>query len=493
MLLIQGRNISKTFGQKCVLDNINIDIHSKDRVALVGRNGSGKTTLLNEIYYNKSLKEKKDIKISYLKQDISLDHGVLEFILSIEKSEDWFDPEVNKKRIMLKQISKDLDFENALYDRQISTLSGGEKIKVFIIKIILEKPDLLLLDEPTNHLDLAGRKFLQDWLNKEFEGAFLLVSHDREFLNNVSEKVFDLERGKLTIYNNNYDAYVKEKRKVFENKMQAYYKYKKEESRLKKSIQEKKQWVNQISPDTIQYFKDKSQKSFQILIKDMKKRIKIKEKEKPFEDKERINLDFFDIKKSYNEVLKLENLTYKPLFQNINLKINRGERVCIVGRNGSGKTTLLKIINKEINADKGKINLGNEVVIGYLRQNLLRSDDNLFNYLWENNKHLSPTYIRDSLAKFLFKKDSIYKKVKDLSGGELTRFKLLNLILRGANFLILDEPTNNLDIDTIEVLEDALKQFKGTILFVSHDIRFIKNLKAEVYELKNSELKSVKI
>ena len=492
-------------GDKVLFDNIDFLIHSGDKIGLVGKNGSGKTTLFEEIYNNKDLIENKNLRISYLKQVINEKSNVLEFILDINKPEDWFDQEKNENRKKVEQIAEKLNFDVSLFERPLDSLSGGEKTKAFILKVMLQNPDFLILDEPTNHLDLDGMNYLEDWLNNQFKGAYIIVSHNRNFLNKVTNRIFDIFNKKLTCYQGNYEKYKEEKEKQMQKQLEKYGDYKKDKKRLEKTIQEKKQKKDVIDPK-LRKLKEEHKISglgyhkaldniskIDKEIEQLKRRKELKATEKPFEDTEKINLQDFEIEKSYNEVLTLRNLKYLTLFKDVNLEIKRGQRVCIMGKNGCGKTTLLKLIINELKPTSGNIEIGKNTKIGYLKQNLDKIDISIWDYLKKECKLVNEQNLRDYLGKFLFRKNDIYKKMSELSGGELTRLELLKLVLNRCNFLLLDEPTNNLDIESIETLESALNSYQGTILFVSHDIKFIKNVGAEVYELgkKGLENKSI--
>ena len=505
MLLIRAKNFSKQIGDKVLFDNIDFLVHSNDKIGLCGKNGSGKTTLLNEIYSNFELKENKDLRIGYLQQNINSESNVLEFILGITNPNDWFDHEVNTKRQELNILVEKIKLDPKLLEKNLDLLSGGEKTKAFILKVMLQKPELLILDEPTNHLDLTGINYLIQWLNEEYSGAFIVVSHNRDFLNKVTNRIFEIFNKQLSVFEGNYAYYKQEKEKQTQKQYERYADYQKDKKRLENTIQEKKQKMYTIEPKLARKREkhkitglgyhgalDKISK-IDKEIECLKIRKEIKKTDKPFEDTEKINLSEFDIEKSYNEVLTLKNVGYKPLFSSLNLELRRGDKACIIGDNGCGKTTLFKLITNELKSTGGIIEVGKNVIIGYLKQNVDKKEISIWDYLKDSCKTQREQDLRDYLGKFLFRKNDVYKKLSELSGGELTRLELLKLILNNCNFLLLDEPTNNLDIDAIETLESALNTYPGTILFISHDIQFIKNLGAEVYELTENELINRKI
>ena len=493
MLLIRVKNFSKQVGDKVLFDNIGFLIHNNDKIGLVGKNGSGKTTLLDEIYSNNGLKEAKNLRIGYLKQQIDSNSKALEFILGIANPNDWFDSEINQKRTKLNKLLEKIKLDPSLLERNLESLSGGEKTKVFILKVMLQKPELLILDEPTNHLDLTGINYLTNWLNEEYSGAFIVVSHNRDFLNKVTNRIFEIFNLRLNVFKGDYDYYVQKQNRTLEKQKAAFLDFKKEETRINKSIQEKKQIINSIGiSGRGSYYLDKAKK-VDNSIKNLVARKTLKESQKPYEDTEKINLSEFDIEKSYNEVLTLKNIGYKSLFAKLNLELRRGDRACIIGDTGCGKTTLFRLITNELKSTNGIAEIGKNVIIGYLKQNVDKKDVLIWDYLKESCKTQREQDLRDYLGKFLFRKNDVYKKLSELSGGELTRLELLKLILNKCNFLLLDEPTNNLDLDSIETLESALTTYPGTILFISHDIQFINNLGAEVYELTKDGLLNKRI
>ncbi len=504
MSLLIIKNLSKDFSHKVIFENEELIINETDKIGLIGKNGSGKTTLINIILGKESFfgnLQKLDLKISVLEQQsLNANQKVIDF-LNIDLYSDNSD-----------LISKVLELFNKfalsseLFDQNLLTLSGGEKTKLALIKIMLQDPDLLILDEPTNHLDFLGLYILQKFL-KDFSKAYILVSHNRDFLDNNTNKIVEIENTKLLSYEGNYSEFKEKKQKEFELKIELYENNLKEHKRLKKSAIQKLEWsqnncaIKKPKPHDKLRFQsyNRLNKGYDfnaINAKIIFDRANAIDLSKPFEDTERLNIEILPFEKSYNEVLVLQKISKtinKELFSNLNLEIKRLEKVFIVGRNGSGKTTLLNIICGKDKDFSGNLILGENVNVGYITQDksFLHKDCNILEYLLEQHKDLDEFILRDYLAKFLFKGNDINKKLNILSGGEIMRLDLLDKLLYKCNFLILDEPTNNLDIATIELLEQALIDFQGTILCISHDKQLIKNVATIVYELTEKGLRAL--
>jgi len=375
--------------------------------------------------------------------------------------------------------------------------------------VILDSPDLLILDEPTNHLDLAGIEYLKNWLNN-YNGVYIIVSHDRSFLSFVTNKIVELENKKINTYCMSYARYITFKKKSLEDDLSEYHSNKKERARLLESANQKKQWSFNASKTSVSAQKqnkdkfrtplyDRKNKTYNgSLAKSYKllfERANAVDLSKPFEDTEHINIDFVKLDKSYNEVLKIKDLSYKVndklLFENVNLDISYRDKVFLLGNNGVGKTTLLNLIVGELNPDSGTIILGNKVKISYIGQEKIVYEGTVISFLSNKHKSIDVMELRHYLAKFLFRENDIDKPFSVLSGGELMRLELLDAILSGSNFLILDEPTNNLDLKSIEVLEIFLKDFPGTLLIVSHDKQLISSVGTQTYELNLFGLKTL--
>ena len=375
-------------------------------------------------------------------------------------------------------ILKGLGFDEEDFNRKVNTLSGGQKTRVYLARLLLSKPDIILLDEPTNHLDMKAIGWLETYL-KNFNGAVLIVAHDRYFLDGVAEKIIELNNCKATTFLGNYTDYANKKKALREAELKAYLNQQKEIAHQEAVIEKLRSFNREKS------------------IKRAESREKVLDKiervNKPTEIDASMKISLKPHKESGKDVLNVENLTKsfdEVLFENISFEIKKGERVAIIGGNGTGKTTLLKIINGLLLPDSGKIKLGTNVEIGYYDQEhqVLNADKNLFDEISDDYPYLNNTEIRNVLASFLFTKDDVFKLVGSLSGGEKGRLSLAKLMLSEANFLLLDEPTNHLDITSKEILEDALNNYEGTVLYVSHDRYFINKTATRILDLTNKQL-----
>jgi len=422
------------------LKEVSFHLEEKEKAAIVGINGSGKTTLLRCIL---GIEEADEGGIAFSK---------------------------DKKMAYLAQQHADMDQE----DEEYESLSGGQKTKKRLEEILMEKPDLLILDEPTNHLDIGSIQWLEKVL-KRYDGAVLLVSHDRYFLDKIVTKIIDLERGKARMYQGNYTAYVEKKKMIREAERKAYENQQAEIKHQEAVIEKLKQFNREKSI--------KRAESREKLLS------KVERLEQPEDLQNEMRLLFMPREASGNDVLIAKDLGKsfdgKRLFSHGTFSIQRGEHVAVIGDNGTGKTTLLKILNGLIQADEGEFRLGSKVKIAYYDQEhaVLHMEKTLFDEIQDTYPDMNNTRVRNVLAAFLFTGDDVYKKVGDLSGGERGRVSLAKLMLSDANFLILDEPTNHLDIQGKEVLEEAIRNYEGTVLYVSHDRYFINRTATRIMEL----------
>ena len=441
-MILNIANLNKTYIGKQVLKDVTFHIEDKEKAAIVGINGSGKTTLIRCILGQEEPDDSetviafsKDKKIGYLAQQ----HA---------------------------------DIETGLED--FDTLSGGQKTRKRLEEILQDKPDLLILDEPTNHLDIDSIQWLEKVL-KRYDGAVLLVSHDRYFLDHVVTKIIDLDNGKARMYKGNYTEYAEKKKLIRDAELKAYLNQQQE-------IQHQQAVITKLK----QFNREKSIKRAESREKAL---AKVELLDKPEEIDNEMRLALTPNVQSGNDVLSVKDLSKafedKTLFSNISFELKRGEHVAIIGANGTGKTTLLKILNEQLTADTGSFKLGTNVEIGYYDQEhaVLHMDKTIFDEIQDDYPYLNNTKVRNVLAAFLFRGDDVYKRIGDLSGGEQGRVSLAKLMLSNANFLILDEPTNHLDIQGREVLEDAINNYEGTVLYVSHDRYFINKTSTRILEL----------
>ncbi|WP_456089196.1 ribosomal protection-like ABC-F family protein [Oribacterium parvum] len=439
-MILNVSMLSKAYVGKTVLKDVSFHLEDKEKAAIVGINGSGKTTLLRCIL---GIEEADEGSIAFSKE---------------------------KKMDYLAQQHADIETENEDYD----TLSGGQKTRKRLEEILQEKPDLLILDEPTNHLDIGSIQWLEKVL-KRYDGAVLLVSHDRYFLDRIVTKVIDLERGKVRMYQGNYSAYAEKKRQLREAEWKAFQNQQAEIKHQEAVIEKLKQFNRE--------------KSIKRAESREKMLLKVERLEKPEELENEMKLLFSPRESSGNDVLMAKELgkSYdgKRLFSHGTFSLQKGEHVALIGDNGTGKTTLLKILNGLIQADEGEFRLGSKVKIAYYDQEhaVLNMEKTLFDEIQDSYPDMNNTKVRNVLAAFLFTGDDVYKRIQDLSGGEQGRVSLAKLMLSDANFLILDEPTNHLDIQGKEVLEEAIRNYEGTVLYVSHDRYFINKTATRIIEL----------
>ena len=516
-MILACHNLSKSFGEHTIVRNGSFHIEDREKAALVGVNGAGKSTILKMIMKEElpddgTIVLTKGKTIGYLAQQQSLTEGhtiyeelrtakadLIEMeqqIRSIELelkhlSGDALDQRLNTYHRLMSEfesrngyayeseivgVLKGLGFKEEEFAKQTSTLSGGQKTRVSLGKLLLTKPDILLLDEPTNHLDLNSITWLETYL-LNYPGAVFIVSHDRFFLNRVVTKVVEIENAAVRMYTGNYKAYADKKKLIRDAQMKEYLNQQRE-IKHQEAVIEKLRSFNR-------------EKSIKRAESREKMLDKIQVREKPQEASQEMHFSLEPSCISGNDVLKIEHLTKcfdtQCLFSDISFEIKRGEHVAIIGDNGTGKTTLLKILNQIVDADSGSYELGAKVKIGYYDQehHVLHDQKSIFDEISDDYPTLTNTAIRNTLAAFQFTGDDVFKLVGDLSGGEKGRVSLAKLMLSEANFLILDEPTNHLDILSKEILEQALNEYTGTVLYVSHDRYFINQTATRILELVN--------
>ena len=518
-MVLSCNNISKEFVTGPVLKDVSFHINDNEKAAIVGINGAGKSTLL-KIIINEMSADSGDVflakgaAIGYLAQHQNIDTEMTIFDVMLEVKKDILElsDKMRDLEAKMKQaegaaledvyedysrfthefelkngyaykseitgILKGLGFDEEDFNRKVNTLSGGQKTRAYLARLLLSKPDIILLDEPTNHLDMKAIGWLETYL-KNFNGAVLIVAHDRYFLDGVAEKIIELNNCRATTFLGNYTDYANKKKALREAELKAYLNQQKEIAHQEAVIEKLRSFNREKS------------------IKRAESREKVLDKiervNKPTEADASMKISLKPHKESGKDVLNVENLTKsfdEVLFENISFEIKKGERVAIIGGNGTGKTTLLKIINGLLLPDSGKIKLGTNVEIGYYDQEhqVLNADKNLFDEISDDYPYLNNTEIRNVLASFLFTKDDVFKLVGSLSGGEKGRVSLAKLMLSEANFLLLDEPTNHLDITSKEILEDALNNYEGTVLYVSHDRYFINKTATRILDLTNKQL-----
>ncbi|WP_144656925.1 ribosomal protection-like ABC-F family protein [Bacillus tropicus] len=524
MTICSVNNVTKSFGGNIIFENISLEIKNGERVGLVGRNGSGKTTIFQLLTGMESLDAgaihmKKGTRIGHVAQIPKFDEGmtVYDVLSSAFKIEKELEREMHalEKHMAEEQESSALQrlmerygviqekfaflggYEieanimkvanglqvTELFPRSFLALSGGEQTKVSLAYMLLQKPDLLLLDEPTNHLDLFAVEWLEQFL-KEYNGTVMVISHDRYFLDEVVTKIFDLEDGEIHVYHTNYSQFVEEKEERLLQEFQAYQEQQKKIKKMKEAIKRLREWANQANPPN-----EGLHKRARSMERALERMEKLK---KPILERKQMGLQFEGQERSGKDVVVMKEVSKgfadHPLFNEVNLHVRFQERAAIVGRNGTGKTTLLKLLLEEIEPDAGEIRIGSSVKIGYLSQHAYGNMKS--NVLEAFREYVAVTEgeARHILAKFLFYGPAVFKKVTQLSGGERMRLRLAQLMYQDINFLILDEPTNHLDIESREVLEEALEQYNGTILAVSHDRYFLNKLFEKTYWIDECKL-----
>ncbi|MFC9448932.1 ribosomal protection-like ABC-F family protein [Bacillus cereus] len=524
MTICSVNNVTKSFGGNIIFENISLEIKNGERVGLVGRNGSGKTTIFGLLTGMESLDAgaihmKKGTRIGHVAQIPKFDEAmtVYDVLSSAFKVEKELEKEMHdlEKNMAVEQEQSDLEklmerygviqekfaflggYEieanimkvanglqvTDLFSRVFTELSGGEQTKVSLAYMLLQKPDLLLLDEPTNHLDLFAVEWLEQFL-KEYTGTVMVISHDRYFLDEVVTKIFDLEDGEIHVYHTNYSQFVEEKEEKLLQEFQAYQEQQKKIKKMKEAIKRLREWANQANPPNEGLHKR---------ARNMERALeRIEKLKRPILERKQMGLQFEGKERSGKDVVVMKEVSKgfadRPLFEQANLHVRFQERAAIVGRNGTGKTTLLKLLLKEMEPEAGTIRIGSSVKIGYLSQHTYGNVKS--NVLEAFREYVAVTEgeARHILAKFLFYGPAVFKKVTQLSGGEKMRLRLAQLMYQDINFLILDEPTNHLDIESREVLEEALEQYNGTILAVSHDRYFLNKLFEKTYWIDECKL-----
>jgi ATP-binding cassette subfamily F protein 3 len=514
-MILSCNNITKTFGTDTILSDCSFHIEEREKAAIVGPNGAGKSTLLKIIMGRLPADDgtvtiSKDKTLGYLAQhqNLSSDGTIYDELLSVKKDIIALEEKIRETEQQMKNatgeqldtlldqytkmnhqfelengyayqseivgVLKGLGFTEDDFSLPVNTLSGGQKTRVALGKLLLSKPDIILLDEPTNHLDMESIRWLENYL-LGYNGSVIIVAHDRYFLDRIVTKIIEIENTHVTVFSGNYTAYA-DKKKILRN-MQL-----KEYLNQQREIRHQQEVITKLK----QFNREKS-------IKRAESREKMLDKlevvDKPAEINDKMNIELNPSVISGNDVLSVSHLSKafddNTLFTDISFDIKRGERVALIGNNGTGKTTILKIINDILPADSGEIKLGSKVTIGYYDQehHVLDPDKTLFDELQDAYPDLNNTQIRNTLAAFLFTNDDVFKYIRDLSGGERGRVSLAKLMLSNANFLILDEPTNHLDMVSKEILENALNSYTGTVLYVSHDRYFINTTATRIIEL----------
>ena len=519
-MILSCNNISKSFNGVPVLSNVSFHIEKQEKAAIVGINGAGKSTLLKIITGELSADEgevylARGTTVGYLAQNQDLDssRSIYEEMLEVKRPVIEMEERIRSLETEMKhaqgqdledmlslysRLSHDFELQNGYawksevtgvlkglgftedeFSKPVSALSGGQKTRVSLGRILLGKPDLIMLDEPTNHLDMESIAWLENYL-LNYPGAVIIVAHDRYFLNRIAGKVVELDNGRSSVFTGNYDDYRKKRAMIREAQIKA--------------------WMNQQQEIRHQQEVITKLKSFnrEKSIKRAESREKMLEKmellERPAEINDEMHITLEPNITSGNDVLTVRNLSKAYgnhlLFSHVDIDIKRGERVAIIGNNGTGKTTILKIINQLVEPDTGEITLGSRVHIGYYDQDhqVLHMEKTLFDEIQDDYPNMDNTHVRNVLAAFLFTGDDVFKRIGDLSGGERGRVSLAKLMLSESNFLILDEPTNHLDITSKEILEDALNQYTGTVLYVSHDRYFINRTATRILDLTGQTL-----
>lgn len=519
-MILTCSHISKAFGTNEILKDVSFHIEEREKTAIVGINGAGKSTLLKIIMKDLSADEgeavfAKGTSIGYLAQHdaVSSSNTIYEELLETRRDVIALEERIRALEQEMKHLDGDrlnealetynrlstefenkngyayqseiigilkgLGFSEEEFSKNIDTLSGGQKTRVALGKLLLQKPDIIFLDEPTNHLDMNSIAWLEVYL-QNYPGAVVIVAHDRYFLNKVVTKIIELDNGHSCVFSGNYSAYAEKRAQMREAQMKAYLNQQQE-------IKHQEEVITKLRS----FNREKSIKRAESRVKMLDK---IERLEKPTEVSSEMKIHLEPRITSGNDVLAVEGLAKSfgslSLFSNLSFEIKRGEKVAIIGDNGTGKTTLLKILNGVCEPDAGSFSLGSKVHIGYYDQehHVLHMEKTLFEEISDAYPTLTNTQIRNVLASFLFTGDDVFKRISDLSGGERGRVSLAKLMLSEANFLILDEPTNHLDITSKEILENALNQYTGTVLYVSHDRYFINETASRILELTGNTL-----
>ena len=518
-MILACQNISKSFGTDTIIQNVSFHVEDNEKTAIVGINGAGKSTLLkiivgelapdsgevtvakgktigylaqyqdkdsNETIYNEVLhacdalieKEEKLRKMEEDMQHVSADE-LEKYMEQYNRFSHAFELEGGLTfRSEINGVLKGLGFSENDFGKKMSELSGGQKTRVALGRLLVTKPDIIMLDEPTNHLDMASIAWLENYL-LNYKGAVIIVAHDRYFLDRIVTKVVEISSHTATVFPGNYTAYARQKEIQRESLLRQYYNQQRE-------IKHQEEVISKLKS----FNREKSIKRAESREKALDK---IERIEKPIDEKTDMHITLEPEITSGNDVLSVKGLSKSyehKLFSNIDFQIKRGEKVALIGNHGPGKTTILKIINGIVDADAGEIKLGSNVEIGYYDQEHqnLDPDKTLFDEIADAYPNLKATKIRNVLAAFLFTDDDVFKRIRDISGGERGRVSLAKLMLSNANFLILDEPTNHLDIMSKEILESAINSYTGTVLYVSHDRYFINKTASRILDLKNETI-----
>ncbi len=517
MIVLSANNLTKTYGTDVIIEKASFHLNDGDKVGIIGRNGAGKTTLLNMLTGQLSCDEgeffvSQNIRIGYLKQRDNFNsertvmeeiEGIFSGLAKLEEEITRLSDEVAANPHDMRRIEKldelqhrfdreggytykseiigilnSMAFGESFYNKKISSLSGGERTRLALAALLLEKPDILLLDEPTNHLDIGTLKWLEQYLSA-YKGTVMIVSHDRYFLDQTVNRIFEVENHKVYCYEGKYSDYAAQKKLRRETEIRAYNNQQREIARQEEMIRRMKQH------GTEHLAKRAASREKRL---DMIERL-----ERPESEMGKMKIHFRQNFQSGGDVILAEDLekcfgwgqNRRELFRNVNLDIKRGERICIVGSNGVGKTTLLRVLLGELPPTAGYLKIGHNVAFGYYDQGqlLLNDSNTVLEELKESYRLYTDTEMRSILGRFLFQGDEVFLPVGSLSGGEKARLSLLKLMLSGANTLILDEPTNHLDIESKEVFEEALLEFPGTVIVVSHDRYFLQRIPTRILEL----------
>lgn len=518
MIILSCNNVNKSFGVETILENISFTVNEGDKIGIIGVNGTGKTTLfkiISGIYSCDSgdIYTSKDCEIGYLEQNTNfysentIFNEVVEVFRNLIDLEDELrtleqkisdksnDNEAELNRLMdsyarkleffqesngygykseVRGVLKGLGFSDEDMEKPIKILSGGEKTRVLLAKLLLKKPTLLLLDEPTNHLDAEALEWLELFL-KQYRGTVILISHDRYFLDQSVNRIFEIHNKKLKAYNGNYSDFIVKSEIEKEIEKKKYENQQREIKKQEESIERLKAYGREKHLKRARS-KEKALNKIEVL-------------DRPDGERKKANIKFIPSVESGNDVLQVRDLEMgfedRTLFKNLNLDIYRGEKVALIGPNGAGKSTLFKIIMDEIKPLAGDVKFGTSVNISYFHQEqkTLNLENTIIDEIWDSNTHLTQTEIRTMLGAFLFSDEDVFKKISSLSGGERARVAILKLILSKANFLLLDEPTNHLDIDSKEVLETAIKNYTGTVFTISHDRYFLNKIADKIVVL----------
>lgn len=522
MIVLSCNNVTKSFGIDLIIKNISFSINKGEKVGLVGVNGAGKSTLFKILCQQLSYDEgelyiAKSTKVGYLEQNNLLDPSNTVYDEVVWVFSDLIEMEEQLRKLELKiadlgktpnessslassmeeyslmlesfnekngygfrsavrGVLRGLGFSEEEFNQPIPQLSGGQKTRISLAKLLLSKPDILMLDEPTNHLDIEAVEWLEGFL-KDYDGTILMISHDRYFLDQLVNRVMEIENHQLESYNGNYTGFMKKKQIIREHQLKEYIEQQKEINRQKDMIRR----LRQHGTEKLMNRAKSKEKQF----------AKLEELQAPQVKRDKAKMQFHTSIKSGNDILSVENLAKSfediPLFRQVSFDIYRGERVALIGPNGIGKSTLFKIILNKIKANEGSLRLGHNVQIGYYDQEQagLHPEKIVIDEIWDEHINMNETEVRTLLGAFLFRGEEVFKPVSTLSGGEKARLSLLKLILSNTNFLLLDEPTNHLDIDSKEVLEEALLQYDGTIFVISHDRYFLNRIATKLIDLRS--------